>query len=144
MKSYILFLYGEFEDVSDIEFFINEIISEIASLTEIRFVVQNFKSIIVIFNSDNSPKELDDDFSLLVELEQVSYYMLFNLNNIVSFVIPDSLNNIIFKPQKTKINDELNDENKKFDLDEILEKISKNGINSISEEEKKFLDDFGF
>ena len=144
MKSYILFLYGEFEDVSDIEFFINEIISEIASLTEIRFVVQNFKSIIVIFNSDNSPKELDDDFSLLVELEQVSYYMLFNLNNIVSFVIPDSLNNIIFKPQKTKINDELNEENKKFDLDEILEKISKNGINSISEEEKKFLDDFGF
>jgi hypothetical protein len=144
LKSYILFLYGEFEDVSDIEFFINEIISEIASLTEIRFVVQNFKSIIVIFNSDNSPKELDDDFSLLVELEQVSYYMLFNLNNIVSFVIPDSLNNIIFKPQKTKINDELNEENKKFDLDEILEKISKNGINSISEEEKKFLDDFGF
>ncbi len=144
MKSYILFLYGEFEDVSDIEFFINEIISEIASLTEIRFVVQNFKSIIVIFNSDNSPKELDDDFSLLVDLEQVSYYMLFNLNNIVSFVIPESLNNIIFKPQKTKINDELNEENRKFDLDEILEKISKNGINSISEEEKKFLDDFGF
>ena len=144
MKSYILFLYGEFEDVSDIEFFINEIISEIASLTEIRFVVQNFKSIIVIFNSDNSPKELDDDFSLLVDLEQVSYYMLFNLNNIVSFVIPESLNNIIFKPQKTKINDELNEENRKFDLDEILEKISKNGINSISQEEKKFLDDFGF
>jgi hypothetical protein len=144
LKSYILFLYGEFEDVSDIEFFINEIISEIASLTEIRFVVQNFKSIIVIFNSDNSPKELDDDFSLLVDLEQVSYYMLFNLNNIVSFVIPESLNNIIFKPQKTKINDELNEENRKFDLDEILEKISKNGINSISEEEKKFLDDFGF
>jgi hypothetical protein len=144
LKSYILFLYGEFEDVSDIEFFINEIISEIASLTEIRFVVQNFKSIIVIFNSDNSPKELDDDFSLLVDLEQVSYYMLFNLNNIVSFVIPESLNNIIFKPQKTKINDELNEENRKFDLDEILEKISKNGINSISQEEKKFLDDFGF
>lgn len=144
MKAYILFLYGEFDDVSDIEFFINNILGEINSITDIRFIVQNFKSIIVIFNGDSNTKELDSDFSLLVELEQVSYYLLFKLENIVSFVIPESLNNIIFKPQKSTIHDELEIENTKFDLDEILEKISKHGIESISEEEKKFLDGFGF
>jgi hypothetical protein len=30
-----------------------------------------------------------------------------------------------------------------MDLDEILDKIDQQGVNSLTEEEKKFLDDFG-
>ena len=139
METYILFLYGKFDDIEDIEFFSLDIMGDIESISDIRYVIQNLQNIIVIFTSKENKKTLNDEIEKVLKIEQVSHYFMFKINNVELFSLPETLNDIIFKPQKF-FNYELN---KNFDLDEILDKISKNGLDSISEEEKKFLDSFG-
>jgi len=133
-----LFVFAEFDDTEDVLFFFNDVLSDIDTISDIRYVIQNEKNIIVIFSSESSIQEIEESFKDLATLEQITYYMMFKLENIVTFILPETIKDIIFKPVKNESIE------KKFDLDEILEKISKYGINSITEDEKKFLDDFGF
>jgi len=142
LKSYILFVFADFDDAEDVLFFFNDILSDIEIISDLRYIIQNHKNIIVIFSSESSMQEIDDNFKFLATIEQITYYIMFKLENVVSFVLPETIKNIIFKPVKN--NPIEKNEEKKFDLDEILEKISKHGLNSISKEEKKFLDEFGF
>jgi hypothetical protein len=51
---------------------------------------------------------------------------------------PESMN--IDLDEESNINEILNNNNIKFDVDQILDKISKHGIKSITPEEKNFLD----
>jgi len=51
---------------------------------------------------------------------------------------PESMN--IDLDEESNINEILNNNNIKFDVDQILDKISKHGIKSITPEEKSFLD----
>jgi hypothetical protein len=51
---------------------------------------------------------------------------------------PESMN--IDIDEESNINEILNSNNIKFDVDQILDKISKHGIKSITPEEKNFLD----
>ena len=58
--------------------------------------------------------------------------------------LPDSLNEFIFKPKDaSNFKFTVKAIDKKFDLDELLEKIKNQGIDSLSEDEKNFLDRFG-
>jgi hypothetical protein len=143
MKSYILFVYGQFDDTEDLQFFLNDILGQIDLITDVRFIIQNFENIIVIFSSNSPPHEIDDALGFMGNLNQINYYIMFKLENIVSFILPDKLKDIIFKPNIKDDYDVIKIE-KKLDLDEILEKISKNGLDSISDDERKFLNDFGF
>jgi hypothetical protein len=75
--------------------------------------------------------------------------MLFERSSIIFSELPVDLSDFIFKPIstnldmfKTKIKKEPNIEEKVISLDNILEKIQNDGIDSLSPEEKKFLDDF--
>ena len=55
---------------------------------------------------------------------------------------PDSMNIDLNIDEDNNIDQILNNNNLKFDVDQILDKISKNGIKSITPEEKNFLDNF--
>ena len=58
--------------------------------------------------------------------------------------LPESLSSFIFKPNdkvKFTYDEQLIDQ--KLNLDNILEKIQNNGIESLSEDEKKYLEQFG-
>jgi hypothetical protein len=76
--------------------------------------------------------------------------MVFEKSSIFWSKLPEDLHKFIFKPQpknpdmfkvSAKILNKNNDQS--MSLDNILEKIKMDGIDSLSPEEKKYLDDFG-
>jgi hypothetical protein len=88
---------------------------------------------------------LDSDLEDLLDIEQINFYFLFERASVVSVFLPETIKDFIFKPlenENVKLKITAN-RNQKYDLDDILEKIENGGIDSLTPEEKKFLDDFG-
>lgn len=140
MKSYILFIYGEFDDLEDVQYFCGDVFGAMENISDIKYIIQNFKNIIVIFTSKIQEKELIKQIAEVLKIDQVSYYLMFGLDSMITYNIPESLSDIIFKP--VKIDLEYNESS--HDLDDILDKISKIGIDGLSEDEKNFLDNYKF
>ena len=71
---------------------------------------------------------------------------MFNKYDIVLSYIPESINNLIFKPTadilKIQIDKNINEISKDHNLDDLLDKIEKKGIDSLTPDEKRFLDNF--
>lgn len=144
MGTFILFIFGDFEDHGDIEFFCLEHFSEISE-KGVKYVIENDGNCIIIFETEKTKQELHDKLSVLLAIEQIKFYFLFERSSIVSTYLPETLKDFVFKPMSEE-NIKLLMEMKpkpSMDLDEILDKIDQQGVNSLTEEEKKFLDDFG-
>jgi len=148
MKNYILFIFANFSDLEDLEFFCLEHFPQV-SVDGLKYVIESNGSCIIIFNSDKGKDELIESLKETLTLEQIRFYMLFERSSIIFSELPVDLSDFIFKPIstnldmfKTKVKKEPNIEEKVISLDNILEKIQNDGIDSLSPEEKKFLDDF--
>lgn len=152
MKSFLLFLYGIFEDQDDIEFFCTEILGESPVVSKVRYVIENSKNIIVIFESEKGRRELSEELHSLLTNDIVKFYFLFERESIYSANLPLQMKDFIFKPsdEHTSLRVEYDSKSVEskvsvsddMDLDVILEKIEKFGVDSLTEEEKKFLDNF--
>lgn len=144
MGSYILFLFGDFEDHDDIEFFCMEHFSDISE-KGVKYVIEKGGNCIIIFDTDRPIDDLETKLAVTLSIDQVKFYFLFERSSVITAYIPEQIKDYIFKP--------LDDENVKIiipteshtsmDLDEILDKIEQQGVNSLTEDEKKFLDQFG-
>jgi len=145
MKTFILFIFGMFEDHEDIEYFCNEILGESMSINSVRYVIENSQNIIVIFDSDVDYKTLSQDLYSLLTNDSVKFYFIFDRDSLVSAHLPQQVKDFIFKPKGDstvmKIEYDKNT-NPSMDLDELLDKIEQMGIESLTPEEKKFLDNF--
>jgi hypothetical protein len=148
MKNYILFIFANFSDLEDLEFFCLEHFPQV-SVDGLKYVIESNGSCIIIFDSDKGKDELIESLKETLTLEQIRFYMLFERSSIIFSELPVDLSDFIFKPIstnldmfKTKVKKEPNIEEKVISLDNILEKIQNDGIDSLSPEEKKFLDDF--
>ena len=145
MTSYILFLYGNFNDFEDIEFFCLQVLGQSEKISEIKYIIQNLQNIIVIFDTDVDKSTLIIEFTDLLNNENVHYYFVIEQKNVFMVSLPDNMSDLIFKPQKkqdVKPKKITKSPKQTFDLNAILEKIHKYGVDSISNEEKKFLDSF--
>ncbi len=145
MTSYILFLYGNFNDFEDIEFFCLQVLGQSEKISEIKYIIQNLQNIIVIFDTDVDKSTLIIELTDLLNNENVHYYFVIEQKNVFMVSLPDNMSDLIFKPQKkqdVKHKKITKSPKQTFDLNAILEKIHKYGVDSISNEEKKFLDSF--
>ncbi len=149
MKNYILFIFANFSDLEDLEFFCLEHFPQV-SVDGLKYVIESNGSCIIIFNSDKDRDELIESLKSTLTLEQIRFYMLFERGSILWAELPDDLSDFIFKPIsenvdmfKTKGKKESKIKEKPINLDDVLEKIQNQGIDALSPEEKKFLDDFG-
>ena len=143
MKTYILFIFGMFDDQEDIEYFCSEILSDCKSIQHIRYVMESFQNLIVIFDTDVDYKILSQDVYGTIANDSIKFYFIFERDTLVTAHLPHNVKEFIFKP--TNDNDNvirLNYDGFKLDLDEVLEKIEKMGLNSLTPEEKNFLDNF--
>lgn len=151
MKTYLLFLFANFEDHDDIEFFCLEVLGVSPKVSKVRFVIEDTsKSIIVIFESEATRKELSEELHNIISMEDVKFYFLFERESMYSANLPIQMKDFMFKPSEEynslrleynkKDKSETTDES--MDLDNILEKIEQEGIDSLTPDEKKFLDDF--
>lgn len=144
MRTYLLFIFGNFEDHEDIEFFCMQILQQSEAIDSIRYVIENSKNIIVIFNSNFEKDVLSKEIYNLLYTDNVSFYFLIERDTLVSAHIPETVKDFIFKPlAETEIMKiEYVKDSPSMDLDELLEKIEKMGIDSLTPEEKNFLDNF--
>lgn len=147
MKTFILFIFGMFEDHEDVEFFCTEILGETKSIKSLRYVIENSQNIIVIFDSDNDYFTLSKDLFESLSIENVKFYFLVERDTLVTAHLPAQVKDFIFKPQTENSAMILEYSKKKedtplMDLDEVLDKIEKWGIDSLTVEEKNFLDNF--
>lgn len=145
-KTYILFVNGTFEDHEEIEYLCMDVISESPAVKKLRYVIENddIKNIIVIFDSDYDNVKLSKELLSVMMNDTVNYYFLFPLYNLVTAHLPVNLKDFIFKPllSNDKPIEEVKTTPNTYDLDEVLEKINTNGFDSLTDEEKKFLENF--
>jgi hypothetical protein len=134
-----------FEDHEDIEYFCMDVIGEMECVKSVRYVIENSQNIIVIFDSDSELQKLSKDMFDVLKNDSVRFYFIFDRSNLVSAHVPQQIKDFIYKPSNAMF---MNLEYAKpeslqvFELDDLLEKIEKTGMDSLTSEEKKFLDDF--
>jgi hypothetical protein len=145
MKTFILFIFGMFEDHEDIEYFCNEILTESPTINSVRYVIENSQNVIVIFDSDKDYKTISQDLYTLLINDNVKFYFIFDRDSLVTAHIPQQVKDFIFKPSGTSTMirvDYDKNSSSSMDLDELLDKIEQMGIESLTPEEKNFLDNF--
>ena len=147
MKTFILFIFGMFEDHEDVEFFCTEVLGDTKSIKSLRYIIENSQNIIVIFDSDTEYFELSKDLFESLTIENVKFYFLIERDTLVTAHLPAQVKDFIFKPQTENSAMFLEYMKKEedgplMDLDEVLDKIEKWGIESLTLEEKNFLDNF--
>jgi hypothetical protein len=146
MKTYILFIFGMFEDYEDIEYFCAQVLSENPNLKYLKFIVEREQNIIVFFNSDMDEKKLSDElFGFLVN-DNIKFYFLFEQESLITANLPKEVKNFMLQTSAettlVKVDYENINGSTKLDLDSVLDKIKELGISSLTPEEKKFLDNF--
>ena len=150
MNTFILFLYGTFDNHEEVEYFCFEIFGISPAVNSVRFVIENEKNIIVIFDSELNKRDLSKELFSILTTDVIKFYFLFERESIYSAYLPVQMKDFIFKPKEKHSSLKIEYDNmetnnliiSEFDLDHILEKIELTGIDSLSEEEKKFLDNF--
>ena len=145
MKTFIVFIFGMFEDHEDIEYFCNEILSESPTINSVRYVIENSQNIIVIFDSETDYKTLSQDLYTLLMNDNVKFYFIFDRDSLVTAHLPQQVKDFIFKPSGTSTMIRVDyDKNSSpsMDLDELLDKIEQMVIDILTPEEKNFLDNF--
>jgi hypothetical protein len=145
MKTFILFIFGMFEDHEDIEYFCTEILADTSTINSVRYVIENSQNIIVIFDSESDYKTLSQDLYTTLTNDNVKFYFIFDRDSLVTAHLPQEVKDFIFKPStdSSMIKIEYNkNPTKKMDLDDLLDKIEQTGIDSLTPEEKNFLDNF--
>ena len=148
-NTFILFIFGMFEDTEDIEFYCNEILLENPAVKSLRFIVENSKNLIVLIESDKTQKELSKSLNKDLLDQNVKFYFIFRRDEIVSAHIPEQVKKFIYgevKEEEKYIMVQYSKISKvdSLDLDEVLEKIKNKGIDSLTKDEKKFLDNFDY
>ena len=149
MMSYLLFIFGVFDDEQDIEFFCLDILGKSPFILSVRYVIENNQNIIVMFDSYDDHATLSEEINNLSKNDSVKFYFLFEKNSLASVYLPELISDFIFKPAPTdplmiKVEYEKYTEVQRVELqlDDVLDKIDLYGIESLTEEEKKFLDNF--
>lgn len=144
MKTYILFIFGMFDDHEDIEYFCTEVLAESKVIESVKFVIENSQNIIVIFDSEFDHKNISNELFGLLTNDSIKFYFIFDRENLVTAHLPIEVRDFIFKPANKNhiVRVEYEKISPILDLDQLLEKIEESGIASLTPEEKKFLDNF--
>lgn len=146
MKTYILFVFGMFNDHEDVEFFCTDVLGDTPVIKTVRFVIENSQNVIVIFDSDVDIKRLSQELFSVLTTDNIKFYFIFDRDSLVSAHLPKEVKDFIYRPvgdnSIMKLEYQKNNDDIIMDLDDLLDKIEQMGIDSLTPEEKNFLDNF--
>lgn len=148
MNSFIIFIFADFDDHEDVEFFCTEVFGSNPNLTSIKYVIEtNTNNIIIIFDSEYDYKTLANELHEHLKNENIKFYFVFEKSSLITAHLPEQLKDMMFKLNPTEdatmMTLDFNvKKDKPMDLDELLDKIDILGIDSLTPEEKNFLDNF--
>ena len=162
MNTYLLFINGFFENPKEIDNFSQEFMDGLKNVESPKFVIENQYNMIIIFNTEEDEDKISELIKKVITQSYINFFFLFNREDIMVANIPQEISSIIFKDlpkdsslqvnweknieeisdeEKEKLIDDSEPENELY-VDALLEKINKFGIESLTEKEKKFLDNF--
>ena len=146
MNTYVLFIFGMFDDHEDVEYFCTDVIGESKVIKSIRFIIENSENIIVIFDSEMKPTEVDRELYTILIDEHIKFYFIFDIKNLITAHLPQQIKDLLYKQFDdntiVRIDHERIKKTIRLDLDDLLEKIKDYGVESLTEDEKNFLDNF--
>ena len=143
METYILFLNCNFEDRKDLEDFTSKSFVSMVNIHSIKYIIEKNKSLVVVFDTDLDEGELLKDLDKVLSDESIKLFFLFNIKSMIGIKMPNEISKMMYDsiPKDSVFFIELiNRED--YDIDEILEKIDNLGLESLTKDEKKFLDSF--
>ena len=148
MNSYILFIYGQFDDIEDIEYYCNEVLQANKEVKSLKFLVENNKNLIVRLDSEATHDKLSKSLHEDLVDQNVKFYFMFRRDEVVSANLPHEVRDFIFSDYKAEnfmvVQYSKQSRVESLDLDKVLEKIKRDGIESLTKDEKKFLDNFDY
>jgi hypothetical protein len=115
------------------------------AVKSLKYVIESSQNIIVIFDSELEHKELSQELYETLVSDVVKFYFMFERSSLVCAHLPEQVKDFIFKPLPDSSAIEINyikNTPEQLDLDEVLDKIEKMGMSSLTDEEKNFLDNF--
>lgn len=146
MNTYLLFIYGQFDDTEDIEFYCKEVLLENKEVKSLKFILENGKNLIVIIDSESPHDKLSKSLHQDLTDQNVKFYFLFKRDEVIAANLPQEVKDFIFSDTKPEhfmvIQYSKQSRIESLDLDGVLEKIKREGIDSLTKDEKKFLDNF--
>ena len=143
METYILFLNGNFENRKELEDFTSHSFVSMVNVHSIKYIIEKNKTFTVIFDSDLLKEDLIKDLDKVLSDESIKLFFLFNIKDMIGIKMPNEISKMIYDviPKESVFFIELiNRED--YDIDEILDKIDNLGLESLTKDEKKFLDNF--
>ena len=146
MKTFILFIFGMFDDYEDVEYFCTQILSGCPLFSSVRFIIEREQNIIVIFDSETDENTLSQELYTYLVNDNIKFYFIFDRENMVTAHLPKEVKDFIFKNDVENSIVKLEYEKIKtpsvLNLDQVLDKIDELGLGSLTPEEKNFLDNF--
>jgi len=129
-----------------VEFFCTDVLGDTPVIKTVRFVIENSQNVIVIFDSDVDIKRLSQELFSVLTTDNIKFYFIFDRDSLVTAHLPKEVKDFIYKPSGDnsimKLEYQKNNDDIIMDLDELLDKIEQMGIDSLTPEEKNFLDNF--
>jgi hypothetical protein len=156
MNTYLLFINGLFEEPKDLDDFSFNFMQNVQSATSSKFIIENKYNVIVIFDSDKDDEEISVEIKEGLAKEKIRLFFLFNREDLMVATIPQEISSIVFRDLPEDSSLEINlinkeefeddgipeDNNDEDYMDILLEKIDKFGIESLTKNEKKYLENF--
>ena len=132
-----------FDDMEDIEFFCLSVIGDHKMVTSVKYLVENGKNLIILVETKTETNKFVESLHKVLVVPEVKFYFIFDIQDVAAAHLPQKVKDFIFnKIEDQYLRIEYQKQPISMDIDEILEKINKDGINSLSTEEKNFLDNF--
>lgn len=148
---YILFIYTLFSNDEDVEKFCSGFF-KYEKLESLKFIVENKQNVIIIFDSDLDTQEistfLNQEVMTLIKPLYLKFYFLFNFISLTSAQVSKELKDYIFDTSPSnetnliKLDYNINTAKPEFDYTRLMEKVKEFGVNKLTEEERKFLDEY--
>ena len=144
MEAYLLILYTDYTTEETALKFCTEIFPH-EKLINTKFIVESPKNVIIRFESEKNNNEISRELYKTLNIKEINVYFLIRLRDLVAVYLPIQLKTFLYDTNDNEEGNILTPkrkiiESEVFNVDDILVKIKKEGIDSLTKDEKNFLD----
>lgn len=141
----MIFLFATFKEGEDLRYFCYEHFPQIVE-GKVQYILFT-NGCIILLDSDKSKEELTESIEEILDIDDIHFYLMFEKDSLYFYDLPADLEAIVNNGEYTDLNKEqifsaAYDTEETFDIDSILDKIKYSGIDSLTEDEKNFLENF--
>ena len=140
LRTYAIFLYGMFDDMEDIEYFCLSVIGDHKMVSSVKYLVENGKNLIILVETETETNKFVESLHKILVVPEVKFYFIFDIQDVAAAHLPQKVKDFIFnKIEDQYLRIEYQKQPISMDMDEILEKIHEQGVDSLSIQELAIL-----